>query len=531
MRFLFGDCILDATRRELSRSGRAIHVEPQVFDLLVYLIRHREQVLSKDELLAAVWGGRIVSESTLNNRINAARRAIGDSGEQQHFIRTVARRGFRFVGEVRQEPVDSTATLTEPGAPSQVEGEGQPSGPFREASGRPSVAVLPFANMSGDPAQEYFSDGITEDIITALSKHRSLLVIARNSAFAFKGQGSDVRRIGAELRADYIVEGSVRRIGRTVRIAAHLIEADGGRLIWADQFDRDIEEIPGLQDEITCTIVARIEPGVSTIERMRAERKPPEALQAWDLFHLGMKHFYSFSALDNRKAQQLLRRALALDPRLAQACAFLSYAIVLDMLYFDAEPAASLLQEAEALARRGVQLDDQDALIRFVLGRVLLARGAYADALAELETALELNPSLPAVYCGLGDTLAYEGRFSEAIPYFEKAINLSTYDPQRWAYYSYGALAQLFAHRFDKALEWAQKATRIPNCHYWPFGHRVAALGHLEGAAESRNAVAELLQRNPGFSQDFARKRLFYVKKPFQLDVYIEGLRKAGIPA
>jgi TolB-like protein len=455
-------------------------------------------------------------------------------------IRTVARRGFRFVGDVRQEPSDllqgrenpaATASSSEPARPSRADRERQPPGTIREVSGRPSVAVLPFANMSGDPGQEYFSDGITEDIITALSKHRSLLVVARNSAFAFKGRGSDVRRIGAELNADYIVEGSIRRIGRTVRIAAHLIEAEDGRLIWADQFDRDLEEILGLQDEITRTIVARIEPGVSTVERTRAERKHPDALQAWDLFHLGLKHFYSFSAADNRAAQRLLRRALVLDPRLAQAYAFLSYAIVLEMLYFDAEPQEGLLNEAEVLARKGVQLDDQDALIRFIHGRVLLARGAYEDALAELETALELNPSLPAVYCGLGDTLAYEGRFSEAIPYFEKAINLSPYDPQRWAYYSYGALAQLFAGRFDKALEWAQRATRIPNCHYWPFGHRVAALGHLQGAQELRSAVTELLQRSPGFSQGFARKRLFYVKKPFQLDVYIEGLRKAGIPA
>jgi len=536
VRFLFGDCILDPTRRELTRAGEAIHVEPQVFDVLLHLIRNRERVVSKDDLLAAVWGGRIVSESTLNSRINTARRIIGDSGEHQHFISTIARRGFRFVGDVRQERIDSkrndeslvpAVAPTEPEQPYGLEGDRQTSLGER-FGGKPTVVVLPFNNMSGDPGQEYLSDGITEDIITVLSKHRSLLVIARNSAFSFKGHSGDVRRIGTELRADYIVEGSVRKIGLGVRITAHLIETEGGQLVWAEQYDRELEEIFELQDEITRTIAARIEPGVGSAERLRAERKPREALQAWDLFHLGLVHFYKFAAEDNREAQQLLRRAASLDPKLAQAFAFLSYAIVLSMLYFDAKADDESLNEAESLAKKGVELDDQDALIRFIHGRVLLARQAYGDALAELETALELNPSLPAVYCGLGDTLAYEGRYAQAIPHFERAINLSPYDPQRWAFYSYGALAQIFAGDFDRAFGWAQRAIRIPNCHYWPFAHRVAALGHMQREEELRIAVAELLRRKPGFSCGFARKRLFYVKNPLQLNRYVEGLRKAG---
>ena len=385
MRFLFGDCILDPTRRELLRGGEAIHVEPRVFDLLLHLIRNREQVVSKDDILAAVWGGRIVSESTLNNRINAARHVIGDSGERQHFIRTIARRGLRFVGHVRQEPIDSkrneenfvpAPAPTKSGPPYGVEGVRQTSlGERCELGGKPTLVVLPFNNMSGDPEQEYFSGGITEDIITVLSKHRSLLVIARNSAFAFKGHGSDVRRIGTELRADYIVEGSVRKIGQGVRITVHLIETEGGPLVWAEQYDRDLEEIFELQDEITRTIAARIEPGVGTAERLRAERKPPEALQAWNLFHLGTKHLYKFAAEDNRGAQRLLRRARALDPKVAQAHAFLSHAIVLSMLYFDANADDKSLNEAECLAKKGVEFDDQDALIRFIHGRVLLARG------------------------------------------------------------------------------------------------------------------------------------------------------------
>jgi TolB-like protein len=539
MRFLFGDCTLDPTRRELWRGGEAIHVEPQVFDLLLHLVRNRDQVISKDEMLAAVWGGRIVSESTLSNRINAARRAIGDSGEQQGYIRTVPRRGLRFVAVVREE-VDqpqsgSSAAKISPGEQADSAEEVAKHsawdgvGPL-EFRGKPTVAVLPFDNMSGDPEQDYFSDGISEDIITLLSKHRSLLVIARNSAFAFKGRGSDVRHIGKELGADYVVEGGVRKLGHQLRVTVHLIETQGGRLVWAEQYDRTLEQMLQVQDQITTTIAARIEPGIGSAERLRTERIPPQALQAWDLFRLGTKHFYKSTSEDNLEAQRYFRRAIALDPDLAQAYGFLSYAMILRMLYFDAEPKEEQLKEALAIAKKGVALDDQDALLRFTYGRALLVQRAYGDALAELEEALKLNPALPVVYCGLADSLAYEGRFAEAMPYFEKAIGLSPHDPQRWAFHSYGALAHLFAKEFEQAEQWAWKAMRIPNCHYWPFAHRVAALGHLDRKDDLRLALGELLQRKPGFTSRFARERLFYVRNPAHLDIYVEGLRRAGLP-
>ena len=335
-----------------------------------------------------------------------------------------------------------------------------PARPVAEPRGKPTVAVLPFTNMSGDPEQEYFSDAITDDIITALSRHRSLLVIARNSTFVFKGRGADVRRIGADLGADYVVEGGIRKLGQRIRISAQLIETEGGRHLWAERYDRDLDQLFEVQDEITATIAAQIEPEVGTAERQRVERKAPQTLDAWDFFHLGQKHLYKSTPADNAEAQRLLRRAIELDPRLAQAHAFLSYAIVLSMIYFESEPDEKRLHEAVAIARTAVELDDKDGLIRFIYGRGLLAQRDYADALAELEAAIDLNPSLSVSYCGLADSLAYEGRYREAIPFFEKAIRLSPYDPQRWAFYSYRALAHLFAREFDQALEWAQKATR-----------------------------------------------------------------------
>jgi TolB-like protein/DNA-binding winged helix-turn-helix (wHTH) protein len=533
----FGDYVLDSGRRELRRSSEQIALEPQVFDLLLFLVQNRDRVVTKDDLIAAVWNGRIVSDSTLTTRINAARKAVGDSGGRQTLIKTYARKGIRFVGDVRGEPPG--AGRTEP--PDQIQGMspalpsvGKASAPASSRAaldwgGKPSVAVLPFNNMSGDQEQEYFSDGITEDIITALSKYRSLVVIARNSSFAFKG-AADVRQIGLSLGAEYLVEGSVRRIGQRLRITVQLVETEEGHHLWAERYDRDLQDLFKLQDEITTTIAARIEPEVGAAERLRVERKAVPELHAWDFFRLGTRHFYKSTAADNLEAQRLFRRAIELDRSLAEAYGFLSYAIVLSMIYFDAEPNEERLNEAVAIGKRGVEHDDQDGLIRFMYGRALLAQKAYGYALAELETAIDLNPCLAVSYCGLGDSLTYEGRISEAIPYFQKAIDLSPYDPLRWAFYSYRALAHIFAQEFDLAADWAQRATRVPNAHYWAFAHRVSALGHLKHAEDLRAAISELLQRKPDFACGFARKRLFYIKNPEQLELYVEGLRRAGIP-
>jgi TolB-like protein/Tfp pilus assembly protein PilF len=521
MRFRFEGHLLDLDRRELSCGRECLAVEPQVFDLIAYLLRNRDRVIPKDELIATVWAGRIVSDSTLDSRINAARKAVGDTGEKQGLIRTYQRKGVRFVGEVREER----------GAHDPPDPDTVPAGEPRAGGGKPCLAVLPFVNLCDDPGQDYFSDGITEDVITELSRNRSLLVAARNSAFAFRGQGVDVRRIGRDLGADYVVEGSVRRAGTRIRVAVQLSETQEGRQLWAERYDRGLQDIFEVQDEITSTIAARLEPEIGNAEQLRSARKPVRAFEAWDYFRMGTQAFYKASAEGNREAQRLFRRAIELDPGLAQAYGFLSYAIVLSMIYYDAEPDTGTLDEAASIARKGVELDDRDAMVRFMYGRVLLVQGSYEEALGELEVALEMNPNLAVVHCGVGDSLAYEGRIGEAISHFETAINLSPHDPFRWAFLSYRALAHLFAGEFEEAALWAKKATRIPQCHYWGFAHRVAALGHLRRKADTREAVKELLQIKPDFSQAMARQRLFYVKNPRHLALYLEGLRASGVPA
>jgi TolB-like protein len=372
---------------------REIRLTPKAAGVLAALVARAGELVTKQELFASLWGDVAVSDDALTSCVQELRKALADNVKQPRFIETRHRRGYRFIAPLSgASPDESGAVIARP--VNAVAGL-----PARE--GKPTVVVLPFANMSGDADQEYFTDGITEDIITALSKHRSLLVIARGSAFAFKGRPVDVRQARADLGADYIVDGSVVRSGQRLRISARLVETEGGRHVWAERYDRDVEAVFELRDEITTAIAARIAPEVGTAERQRTERKSPEAFRAWDFFHLGMKHVYKGTAEDNKEAQRLLQRAIDLDPELAEAYGWLSYAIVLSMIYFDADPDDDRMNRSIALARKGVELDDQDALTHFTYGRALLAGRAYDDALAEFESAAELNPSLAMVYCGL----------------------------------------------------------------------------------------------------------------------------------
>jgi adenylate cyclase len=399
-----------------------------------------------------------------------------------------------------------------------------------EGSSKPCIAVLPFDNMSGDPEQAYFSDGLTEDIITALAKHRWLDVVARNTTFAYKGQSPDIRKLAAELGADYVVEGSVRRAGQRIRVTAQLIDTATGSHIWAERYDRDLKDIFEVQDEITGTIVGQVEPEIGTAIRQKVQRAPRRNLHAWDCYHLGIANFYKFTAAGNIEAQRLLQQSRELDPDFAEAHAWWAYATILGMVYWDTEPDPVLMDQALAATRAAVALDNQNALLYMLTGRVQLARREYRSALAECETAVRLNPTLAPAYCGLGDSLAYEGRYDEAIAQFEKAVAMSPNHPQLWAFLTYGALTLLFSHDFEQALDWAERAGDIPNCQYWATAHAAVALAYLDRPDEAGRMVERLLAEQPAFSCAFAEKKLFYLKRPEQLKLYLDGLDKAGVP-
>ncbi|MCB1906318.1 MAG: winged helix-turn-helix domain-containing protein [Rhodocyclaceae bacterium] len=529
MRYLFDEFSLDADRFELTRDGEPLRVEPQVIELLLLLIENAGRMVSKDEIIDVVWRGRVVSEAAVSSRIKSARQALGDDGQAQRYIRTVHKKGFRFAGEVRRDQADGDIrTDAEAADPAPLPAEPAPGAP---SAGRPAVAVLPFVNLSSDAEQEYLSDGITSDVIARLCKHRWIDVVARNTSFGFKGRAVDVREVGRILSVAYLVEGSVQRAGNRIRVAVQLVDAASGHSRWTERYDREMSDIFALQDEITEMIAARLEPEIGLSERSKLIHSRPPDLHAWDCFHLGIFHFFKFTGADNTEAQRLLRRAQELDPQFGEAFAWWAYALILGMVYWETPPTRELLDEALAACDRALEIDRQNATFHALRARVLLARREYRHAIAENQAAIELNPSFAAAHCGLGDSLAYEKRYDEAVECFDRAIALSPNDPQLWAFYSYGALALIFKGDYDTAVAWTDRAAGIPNCQYWAWAHRSVAMalaGHLAAAARARE---HLLQQMPGFTIEFARQKLFYLREAEHIDRYLEGLRLAGVPA
>ena len=517
MQFLFGDHTLDDERRELRRGVEPIAVEPQVFDLLIYLVQNRDRVVSKDDLIASVWGGRIVSDSTLTSRINAARKAVGDSGGTQKLIRTIARKGLRFVGDVQTRPMGLLPLAEIP------ESARAPL----SLPDRPAIAVLPFVNMSGEPEQEYFSDGISEDIITALSKLRWFFVIARNSSFTYKGKAVLLNQIAEELGVRYVVEGSVRKGGDRVRITAQLNDVETGSHIWAERYDRDIADVFAVQDEITEAIVAAIEPQLYAAENFHAQRKAPDSMDAWDLVMRALSHYWRVTRQDNVVAQALLEKATAIDPNYGQAHGLLATSHTFGA-HMGWEDMASVVPVAERGALAAIRADSEDPWAHYALGNVYLFTRRFDDSLAEFELALQLNPNFSLAQGYYGLVLAYCGRWEEADVAARRALRLSPRDPFSAIYCGIAAYSQYIARNYDDAMQLAREAIRQRAD--FVGGHRVytaaAAMAGQQRVAQA--ALADLRRAQPNISIEWIAKEM-----PFQHDAdrqhYLEGFRRAGL--
>jgi TolB-like protein/Tfp pilus assembly protein PilF len=516
VQFLFLDHALDTDRRELRRGAQPVPVEPQVFDLLAYLVQNRDRVVSKDDLIASVWGGRIVSESTLTSRINAARKAVGDSGGEQRLIRTIARKGVRFVGEVQEQPERAGAAQTDTGA--------KPRLPLPD---RPAIAVLPFANMSDEPEQEYFSDGISEDIITALSKLRWFLVIARNSSFIYKGKGVHLKQVAEELGVRYLVEGSVRKGGERVRITAQLSDAATGRQIWAERYDRELADVFAVQDEITEAIVAALEPQLYAAENFHAQRKPPDSMDAWDLVMRALSHYWRVTRQDNVVAQALLEKAIAIDPNYGQALGVLatSYMFTAHMGWADRSKAAAI---AERAALAAIRADSEDPWAHHAMGSVHLLSRRFDDSLTEFELALRLNPNFALAQGYYGLSLSYNGRWQEADEAARRALRLSPHDPYSAIYLGVAAYAQFLGRNYEEAMRLAREAIRQRGD--FVGAHRVlTAATSLASHADLASAALKDLQRaQPNISIAWMADNL-PIRDDADRDHYLEAFRRAGL--
>lgn len=513
----FGDCVLDPERRELKRASGAVAIGPQVFDLLLYLIENRDRVVSKDDLLDAVWRGRIVSESTITSHINAARTAIGDSGLAQKFIRTVARKGFRFVGDVTEVSSDA-------GEPARATPERTLPLPDK-----PSIAVLPFVNMSGDAEQDYFADGMVEDIITALSHIRWLFVIARNSSFIYKGQAQDVTRIGRDLGVRYVLEGSVRKAANRVRITGQLVDAETGGHLWAERYEGALDDVFELQDRITESVVGAIAQELERAEIERAKRKPTEIYDAYDYFLRGMASFHAGGPEAVDQAVSCFRKAVALDPDYASAYGMAAWCLFWRRLNGWSADHAGDTAEGARLARRAVDLGKNDA--------VALTRGGHALAhftrdldtgIDFLDKALVLNANLAAAWFLGGFLRLWRGEPDEAIKRFEHAMRLSPLDPEMFRVQAGVAMAHLMARRFDAACAWAEKAFR--DTRFALPAAAIAASCALAGRMdEARRAMADVRRLDPSLRLATLGEWLPF-RRPEDAALFADGLRKAGLP-
>jgi adenylate cyclase len=393
---------------------------------------------------------------------------------------------------------------------------------------KPSIAILAFENMSNDPEQDFFAEGISEDIITQLSKFRSLFVIARNSAFVFKGRATEAKEIGRKLGVRYIVEGSVRRAGNRVRITAQLIDAVEDKHLWAERYDRDLEDIFAVQDEVALAIVTTIEPQLINTERQLARRKPTASLSAWEAYQRGLWHIYQYKIEDTTKALELLDKAVQLDPDFASAHGGIAFAMYVHVLMGGSLNLESDLRRGLEAGLCAVALDDQDPFAHVGLGRIRIVRGEHEQAIASFDRAIELNPSFALAYYGKGHSNWHCGHPDQAVISIDEAIRLSPRDPLMWTFLASKAIALCMLERYDEALACSHRAQQYPITAIWAYMAELSTLGILGREAAAREALGRALKIQPDLSVSFIKQAL-PITHEASSNRFFGGLLKAGV--
>ncbi|OWV75271.1 adenylate cyclase [Rhizobium sp. R339] len=496
--FAFGPFVLDPDAGTLLRHDEPVAVGHRGIKLLAALVERPGEILGKAELMDAAWPGMAVEEGNLTVQIAQLRKLLGPAVGGGDWITTVPRIGYRFTGATHQHAGAKRKTLPLPD--------------------KPSIAVLPFLNISNDPEQGSFADGLTEDLITDLSRVPGLFVIARNSAFAYKGKAMDVRGIAGELGVRYLLEGSARRAAGRVRINAQLVDAVSGDHLWAERFDRSLDDIFAVQDEVTAKIVEAL------LGRLRAPppRKRPKSLEAYDLCVRARK-LMDDAPQAAQEAHLMLTRAISLDPDYAEAYRWLAMNHWLGWVH-SGGPTDAIRRLALELARKAVAMDPNDAGCRWVLAYLLAYERSFAEADAEFARALDLDPNEADTFAALSDITVLAGRVEEALEHIRKAFRLNPF-PARWYYLTLGQ-AQYAAGQYEAAVETLRSEETYHTSSRRFLAASLAQLGRLDEA----RAEAELfLVANPQFST-----RHWAETEPFRdartLDHFVDGYRKAGLP-
>jgi len=403
------------------------------------------------------------------------------------------------------------------------------TGASKPESEKPSIAVLALTNMSNDPDQDFIGDGITEDLITALSKIRSFKVISRESTFSYKGMAIDVRQVAKELGVRFVLEGSVRKSGNRVRVTVQLIDAETGHHVWAERYDREMEDIFDLQDEMVRVIASALEPELNAFERERAVNKPPDNLDAWELYQRALWYMWTYQDDNIRTALELFKQASAADPKFAPAYAYYAYCCYQFVILGSADDPDALLQEGLSAAKMALQCDDRDAISYFAIGRIHMMLGDHDASIAALRKSIELNPCFAQAYHGLGFVLSLAGELEESGCTTKQAVAMSPRDPMLWAFTIVHALNYILSEDYEAGLEWANHTLQIPNATgYWSHAVKASALANLGRVDEAKQSLALAQEAKPDLSIGFLETNL-PTKHAGGLDPYLDGLRKCGL--
>jgi TolB-like protein len=482
--FAFGPFVLDVQRGTLAREGQPVAVSSKGLQLLRALIGASGQVLTKAELMRAGWSDAAVEESNLSVQIAALRKQLGPSPDGGEWIATIPRVGYRFAGGLAAQP--------------SYESEASPRSAAREH--RPSIAVLPFINLGNEKEQEYPADGITDDIITALTRFRWFFVIARNSSFAYKGKSLETKHVAEELGVRYLLEGSVRKSGGRVRISAQLVDAASGNHIWAERYDLEMTEVFAIQDEIAERVAGAIEPELLKTEGAQAAARHTGNITAWDLVRRGTWHFHQVTRENHLKARELFRQASKLDPELPEAHIWVARVSAGVVPYGWSEDPVADLQEGTEAALKAVHLDERNPYSHYALAIVSVFAERFEQAIRAAEKAIKISPSFALGHFVLGMALLFSGRASEGVAPLEYGLRLSPYDSQNFVWFNVLALARLFGGRAAPALEAALQASQVRPNWWTTLEVLVCCYSALDKWDEARRCAREMSKvvKQPG---------------------------------
>ncbi len=504
MIYEFDEFELDLGLGELRRAGVAEALEPQVFNLLVYMVEHRDRLVSRDELLEKLWDGRIVSDAAIASRIRDARKALGDDGKAQRYIRTLHRRGFRFANEV-------TIRATRPAcdAPRIAIAERvADASPIATATAstdpaaRPSIAVLPFHVIGEAGPYASLAEALPHDLIIELARLRWLLVTARGSSFRFRSPHPDLAEVGRLLNVRYCLVGTVMAFERRLDIITELTDTDSGEVVWADRHAGSIDDIHALRTEIRTTLLTALEIEIPLHEAARARLQGSDNLDAWSAYHLGLQHIYRFNRRDNLAAAEFFRRAVELDPGFARAHAGLSFVHFQTAFLHQSEDIPGEIEKARGHAQHGLDLDPLDPFVNFTMGRTYWLQGDLEQGLSWLERATALSPNYAQGIYARAWTESLAGRELDGRRHVDLAMRLSPLDPLHYAMIATRAFTHMAVNEHREAAEWAERAARAPGAHVLIAMIAVAALtlaGDHDGA---QRWARDVKARNPMLTSD-----------------------------